>query len=468
MPPMIQVDTLAYAAFTLDKPPLYGCFLRLFSPVSAVIVQHLLVLCAALILYATVRSAANRQAGLAAGLLVAAYPGFVLAGNELMSESLFLFLLALHLGVLWLAICRKSAWWFFFAGATAGLAANVRAVFQQQALVVALGLAPLFVARRDLKRFAALVAALFGGFLVVCVPTVARVYLLTGRCVPLSTIFPNVLILRMLTEQDAPVAEVPVDNAVLAALRDYLSGLGKTDPALLHAHPLGYICANILPSGRNSEAIASSYVVSLWKLYVRHFPAAYLRHSCQLLLSNLAFREDWIGAYLFSRDTLARDWVFEGPNKEDYRAELSRLKQPSMDALASLDAFYNLVGSLFLFGPALILIVLALDFIIVLVPKIAMATAGGRRWLASASAETAGLFLPGGTVRAYWLIAYATATFTYVPIFLINESVWRFRLPFDLVFFLVLGRVFARVRDAIAMFARRVTAKPRRLPVGER
>jgi hypothetical protein len=463
LPPMIQFDTFGYLSGDLNKPPLYGWFLRLFSPVPAVLAQQLLVLASALILYAAARSAANRSAGLVVGLLVSTYGGFAMWGNVLMSETLFNFFLAAHLGVLWLAIRRKSGWGFFLAGATAGLAANVRPTFQVQPLAIAAALLPFHLSRDEVKRLAALVAALLAGFLAICVPGAIRAYLLAGRGVPLSAILPKVLILRMTADKTTPLAAVPAADPVVASIRDYLSE-ESADDDVGSFRAYEHICGRILPRGAASEALADSYVMTLWISYLRRYPVEYLRFAGKALWSNLSAQEWLIDVQQFSRYVLTL--VVPGRRLRPSRmnAEILSQPEPSAKTLIWLNAFF-LQLCLVWAAPWAILCVAALETIV-----FAYAKHASQKRLAPApppAAETAALLFPDKAVRAYWWAVYATAAFAYLPIFLVNVSVYRFRLPLDLIYFLALGRAVARGRAALLDRRRRSMADSPPLAPGE-
>jgi hypothetical protein len=492
MPPMIQFDTFSYMSGGLHNPPIYGWLLRLLDPLPAVIAQHLLALGSAAMVYGVARGAANRFAGVAAGLLVAIYGGFAVWGHVLMSETLFNFFLAAHLGALWLAIRRKSPFWYFCAGAAAGLAANVRPIIQLQPLVIAVALTPFYAARRELRRLAVLVAALAGGFLAICVPALIRGYLIAGHFVPLSTGLSHTLVERMIFDEAAPIGDVPADNAVLAAVRDFIAA-GRRKPGFGCGDVFPYLDSLLSSSGDRVEALADSYAVALWKLYVARYPLHYVQDSWSGLAATLRAgnQETLTGNYLLSQAVLASvffRWNFGNSGghptpsgtlsrSQDsdvvYVEKIMALPNPSVDALYWLAVFYLATTLIFAAGPLSIMFVLTVDAIVLLrahrrrnlggrpapSPARSPARSGmSQNSLSGAGAITpqrdpadsaANLFAPTSSVRAYWLVVYLTAALVFLPNFLVSLPMTRYRFPFDLIFFLALGRAIATLRAAV-------------------
>jgi hypothetical protein len=161
----------------LRRPPGYALFaagtiLVLGEELRALVfVQHLLGVAAALVTYALGRFTFGRLVGLVAGLLVALNGAQVLAGQSIMTETLFTALLLTTLLALLLA-GRTGSWgWAVLAGLALGAAGLTRPV--AQALVLLVPLAFLAYGRRPwpIVRGTVLVGA---GFALVLAPWMVR------------------------------------------------------------------------------------------------------------------------------------------------------------------------------------------------------------------------------------------------------------------------------------------------------
>ncbi len=181
--PLVQVDSfwqrpLPDSLSSPHAPFLYGQFVFSFGAYWGAIIQHLLVLFAGVVLYEVARRAAGRAAGLCTGLFIVLHGGFVLYAHSFMSETLFNFFLALHLGALWMALTadsgKRAAVWFFVTGVLAGVATNVRPTAQCQVLVLPLAMLPFYVRHGERLKFVRLTAALLAGFALVMVFSLGR------------------------------------------------------------------------------------------------------------------------------------------------------------------------------------------------------------------------------------------------------------------------------------------------------
>ncbi|NLH48317.1 MAG: glycosyltransferase family 39 protein [Myxococcales bacterium] len=450
LPPLVEHDTFGYRCDlqSISVPPLYGLFLRLFSPLIAVIVQHLLVLGAAIIWYAIARRAASRAAGLLAGLAFVLYGEFVVWGHVLMSETLFLFFIALHLGALWQAIRFRSITWYFLAGAFAGCAADVRPVAQWQVVVVALALAPFYLSRHHFKGYAVRMAVLFGGCALVLAPAVGRVHQATGE-IALSNGLAPVVMYRLVGDETAPLAALPVADPTLAAIRDYLDEVGRTDYGAIHYRAFQHIENQLLPRGKNSEKEAYAAVMELWRAYVRHYPWPYLRRSLAEISATLNARTHLLVEELFSLEVVAQkkaQWPRPGATfvtcQKKFVAALGQPAKPDFLEVVTASGLYftlsGLLGRRFLIFLTLLLGLGVLwrrdrDERITALESPGNESTGGH-----------GSAVPKNAARIYWVAVYATLIYLYAPQFFVSIAIMRYRYPFDLVYFLIFGAAWAK------------------------
>ncbi len=156
------------------RPAGYPIFLRLLygvapSLVLVVVVQHLLGLGAALLLYlSVVRAGAPRAFGLVPAAVVALGGDGIFLEHSPISESLFIFLVAVALYVGVRALEGESLRWPLLLGATLALAAAVRVVALP--LLAIAGVCLLAAAAPQLRRRLALVAVAALGALVILGP----------------------------------------------------------------------------------------------------------------------------------------------------------------------------------------------------------------------------------------------------------------------------------------------------------
>ena len=430
-PPQVQFDSFSHrpfwiAVFNPHHPPLYGTFLALVPPVAVIVLQHLMVYVSAVCLYEIVRRSANRFGGLVSAAFVVTYGDFVLYGHTFMSETSFNFFLALHLLTLWYAIERKSPAWYFLSGLCIGTGALTRASLQYQAVLVAAVLLP-FSARplRRLKAYGRSMAALIGGFLVICLPWVAATWLVYGEWV-ISSGLPKVMMYRLLWDESAPLAHVRAADPATVEIRDYLVSVGKNDDIIyrkaydhireniLHIkvpHTLGEKICSLLGVSSWGNRQVDPYVFGLWRAYVATYPLAYLRFSLRELFTVLGMNNSYSHAEEFSRRVTS---AHLDPRFRPVRSAWS----VSDTDLEALDRIYYRTAGLMV-SPPLVCLILALGLIDLL------AAMG-----------------PGRVFRA---CVYVTMAYVTVPQFLVSIGILRYRYPFDLLYALVAGTVLERV-----------------------
>lgn len=430
-PPQVQFDSFGHrpfwiAVFNPHHPPMYGTFLAVFPPVVVIVLQHLVVYVQAVCLYEIVRRGANRLGGLFSAAFVVAYGDFVLYGHSFMSETSFNLFLALHLLTLWYAIERKSPAWYFLSGICIGMGALTRASLQYQAVVVAAALLP-FSARplRRLKAYGGSMAALFAGFLLVCLPWVTATWLVYGEAT-ISSGLPKVMMYRLVWDESAPLANVPTADPVTAEIRDYLVSVGKNGDSI-YQKAYEHIRENILHVGapeRLGDKICSlfgvrswgnrevdPYVLGLWRAYVATYPLAYLRFSLRELFSVFSMNSSFTSAEEFSRRVAS--------------AHLDPRFRPlrtgwvvSETGLEALDRIYYRTARLIV-SPTPVCVILALGLI--------------------------DLIAATGPARLFRVCVSVTMAYVTVPQFLVSIGILRYRYPFDLLYALVAGMVLARV-----------------------
>ncbi len=420
LPPLVQVDSFCHRPLpqSLAAPHYafgYGTFLSMVGPVSGVVVQHLLLLAAALALFAVARAAFGRVAGLATGLFVALYGGFVLYAHTYMSETLFNFFLALHLAALWLALARldggRVSPWFLVAGLLAGLSACVRPVGQYLAPVLVVALTPFYLARGRRLAFAQAATLLIAGAALVVLPVCGLVYHYSGRFA-ISAGLPKAAIYRLVDDPAAPLARVQTDDPQLAATRDYLAARAN-QPGFFWQGAYAGIRTTVLGLPRDDlypgTLPVDPLVNRLWRAYVRTYPLHYLWRSAGLALDCLFTHESFLPLHEFSQTTLASTDFLENRLKAIYG-----LRAPSPRQLDFLNGWFTLL-SWWPTNPPLLLFVLVY----------ALAT----------------LRRTTGVARQFLIGIFATAAYVYLPQFLVSIVIVRYRYPFDLVYSLLFGVV---------------------------
>jgi hypothetical protein len=422
-PPQVQFDSFSHRPFWIavlnpHHPPLYGTFLALVPPVAVIVLQHLMVYVSAVCLYEIVRRSANRFGGLVSAAFVVTYGDFVLYGHTFMSETSFNFFLALHLLTLWYAIERKSPAWYFLSGLCIGTGALTRASLQYQAVLVAAVLLP-FSARplRRLKAYGRSMAALFGGFLVVCLPWVAATWLVYGEWV-ISSGLPKVMMERMVLDPMAPLTEVPLEDSQLREMRDYIVSSAKNNTIRWSSVYAG-IRAEILGVGSSGNECSNNrkvdpYVRKLWWKYVKKYPWRYFRASLIWIVGYVVGSSDAHSSFCFSQDHSSRVLSEVG-----WFGDLGRfrvfLKTPptSKRNLEILDRIYLRTALLMMFPPVVVLILIV---------------------------GAGSVLLFRGVNKIFMLQIYATMVYLTAPLW-VSTPILRYRYPFDLCYALVLGMV---------------------------
>lgn len=411
VPPLIQCDSLCYQTFyhTIRRPHypfLYGQFLDWTGHFPAMMIQHFLVLACAAMFYFMGRSAAGRASGLVSGILVSCYGGFVLYAHSIMSETLFNFFLVCHLAFLFIGIKRESSgyrdymFWFFMAGLLAGIAANVRPVIQYQVAVLCLVLFPFYHFRRAWGSFLRLAVFMVFGFLLVYLYVAGATYRHYGLF-GLSAGLPKAVMYRLVDNPGAPLSGVKTSDPVTAAIRDYLSEVGDDDDVIwLHAY--GHIGRNILPkfiTGRPVTLLdVDKAVMKLWKQYVATYPFKYSARSMHGLKGTFGTQDTFSGLWEFSNE------MFIGEYK----------KLPD-EVVSGISNFYSRLSNI---------ITSRVLFFIVLVLTL--------RFLACGK----------GTEIMFMACLIASMFFLFVPQFFASVGIPRYRYPFDMVYFLVIGVIF--------------------------
>ena len=420
--PLVQVDSfwqrpLPDSLSSPHAPFLYGQFVFSFGAYWGAIIQHLLVLFAGVVLYEVARRAAGRAAGLCTGLFIVLHGGFVLYAHSFMSETLFNFFLALHLGALWMALTadsgKRAAVWFFVTGVLAGVATNVRPTAQCQVLVLPLAMLPFYVRHGERLKFVRLTAALLAGFALIYVPVATLVWRNADRFT-LSTGMAKVIMYRLVDDQAAPIGRVRVDDPQLAAIRDYLA---TPTHGRIWFPAYDHIRTAILGLPADARYAATlpvdPYVMRLWWRFVATYPGHYLAGSLRGLFETLATHVSLTDLYATSRQQLDPVEMMRHP-----LYDLKMLPAPSASHLRLMDRLYY-VTDFALTNPVVVGFVLLCGLYV--------------------------LSRMQGAARRFLVCVYATAVGVYTPQFFLSIKMSRYRYPFDLVFALLFGIVAGRL-----------------------
>lgn len=302
LPPLVQGDSFWYQPFSITiknphYPVLYGVFLRAFDFTIVIALQHLMVLAAALVSYRVGRAAFSRFGGLLTGAFVAVYPGFLLYAHTFMSETTFIFFIAMHLGALWLALEKRSPRWFLVAGLLVGTACLVRPLALLQPLAVALALLPVFRRQISWKRIAVSSIAFLIGYATVVLPVAAVVQRHYGKLTISNGRYP-IAVDRMLLNPDLPVGAVRTRDPELARIRDYLAY--EYDP---HRNTLDDIRVRI--DGPATPIIRlDERMTALWMAYIATHSRRYVVDSLSGIWEFLKLTEELDLCWQFSRSML--------------------------------------------------------------------------------------------------------------------------------------------------------------------
>lgn len=411
LPPIVEIDSFCYAPFWSmvedpHYPVLYGVFVHSFSIVPAIVFQHLSVLVSALVLYRVGRSAFSRGAALITGTFISVYPGFAIFAHTFMSETLFIFFIALHLGAFWAAIGSRSPLWCFLAGALAGTACLVRPIALLQPLVAIAVLFPFLGGHNTRRRFLSMAVCLLLGFVIVAAPVAAIVKLHYGRFTLSSGLYP-VTRDRLVGNPYMSVGAVGVSDPEMAKIRDYLATEYDKDRDTMDG-----IRARLDRPGDGNLRL-EKLINGLWWRFVATHPLAYTRESMTFLWGALKNTHSLVNYTRDSRMTLKL--VAADPASDQHPIwPLTGWRDPEPDRLEKISRLYLNGSKAMVFVPA-VLAVLALSAVGAILLR-----------------SDAGVFLR--------YVVLSIVPLFVIPFFLTMEQL-RYRYPFDLLFAVLLGAV---------------------------